>query len=517
MKDSLRQSMASLHTWTGLIPGWILFIIFLFGTAAFFNGEISRWMRPELSGAPVSRQALDAADRLLKEKGAGAESWSLSMPDPRGGEGLDLSWRAKGASRRDRQEIMLDPGTGAETTVRDTRGGYFLYRMHFDLHYMPVSWARIVVCIAALAMLVAILSGIVTHKKIFADFFMLRFGKGQRSWLDAHNVTAVLALPFHLMMTYTGLVTLLFTIMPWAISANFPDRDAYFAEAFPSDPKVEPSGRPAAMLPFGTLLRIAGETKPGLYPAFVTIHHPGDAAAVAQVYMRSDTLGGVREPVHMSATTGEVMGGRPPRGGAAATQQVMIDLHAGRYSGLALRWLYFLSGVGGTIMVATGLALWTVKRRAKLPDPARPHFGFRLVERLNIGFIAGAPAGIAAYFLLNRLLPVGLTGRAAWEVNGLFILWGGLFVWSMARPAKRAWTETLSVGAALFAAVPVADLLLSRALPQSLMRGEWLFLSFDLVMIALAAGFALAARKVATHQPKAAPRRRQRDMQEALA
>ena len=64
----------------------------------------------------------------------------------------------------------------------------------------------------ALLMLVAILSGIVTHKKIFRDFFTLRRGKGQRSWLDGHNATAVLALPFHLMITYTGLVTL--AVMP---------------------------------------------------------------------------------------------------------------------------------------------------------------------------------------------------------------------------------------------------------------------------------------------------------------
>src|SRR5256885_5968154 len=27
--------------------------------------------------------------------------------------------------------------------------------------------------------------------------------------------------------------------------------------------------------------------------------------------------------------------------------------------------------------------LWNVKRRSKLPDPERPHFGFRLVERLR--------------------------------------------------------------------------------------------------------------------------------------
>jgi uncharacterized iron-regulated membrane protein len=518
MKPGLRQSMASLHTWTGLVPGWLLFVIFLFGTAAFLNEEISRWMRPELTVAPVSDRALDAAGRLLKEKASGADSWSVSMPAPRDGEGFGISWTPAGGSFKDRQKRTLDAITGAETAVRDTKGGYFLYRMHFDLHYLPVSWARILVCLAALAMLVAILSGIVTHKKIFADFFLLRFGKGQRSWLDAHNVTAVLALPFHLMITYTGLVTLLFTIMPWAISANFPDRDAYSAQAFPSAPDVEPSGQAAPMLPFSDLLRRAEQAKPGLYPSFISIRNPGDSEAVVEMYLRSEMLGGAREPLQLRATTGEIIGMRAPRGPATATQQVMIDLHAGRYSSIMLRWLYFLSGVGGTIMVASGLVLWTVKRRAKLPDPARPHFGFRLVERLNIGFIAGAPVGIAAYFLANRFLPIGMADRAAWEVNSLFIVWGGLFVWAIARPVKRAWCETLAVGASLFALVPVANMLTTaRGLPVSLMAGDILFVTFDLTMLALAAAFAFTARRVATHQPKAAPRRKQRALEEATA
>ena len=60
---------------------------------------------------------------------------------------------------------------------------------------------------------VAIISGVITHRRIFADFFTFRTRRGQRSWLDAHNAVAVLALPFHLMITYTGLVTLLFLAM----------------------------------------------------------------------------------------------------------------------------------------------------------------------------------------------------------------------------------------------------------------------------------------------------------------
>ena len=46
-------------------------------------------------------------------------------------------------------------------------------------------------------MLIAIVSGVITHKKIFIDFFTFRWGKGQRSWLDAHNASGVLLLPFY--------------------------------------------------------------------------------------------------------------------------------------------------------------------------------------------------------------------------------------------------------------------------------------------------------------------------------
>ena len=48
MKEGLRQSMSWLHTWSGLLVGWLLFAIFLTGTTAYYRDEISLWMRPEL-------------------------------------------------------------------------------------------------------------------------------------------------------------------------------------------------------------------------------------------------------------------------------------------------------------------------------------------------------------------------------------------------------------------------------------------------------------------------------------
>ena len=116
-------------------------------------------------------------------------------------------------ARRGGQRIILDSATGEVLEARETRGGGFLYRFHFDLYGMPRIWARWIVGIATLLMMVGIISGIITHKKIFKDFFTFRPGKGQRSWLDAHNATAVFALPFHIMITFSGLLLLLFTII----------------------------------------------------------------------------------------------------------------------------------------------------------------------------------------------------------------------------------------------------------------------------------------------------------------
>ena len=48
----LRQSMAALHTWGGLVFGWLLFAITLSGSLAVFEPELTRWMQPELRRRP---------------------------------------------------------------------------------------------------------------------------------------------------------------------------------------------------------------------------------------------------------------------------------------------------------------------------------------------------------------------------------------------------------------------------------------------------------------------------------
>lgn len=67
MKEGFRQAMAWLHTWTGLIFGWLLFAIFLTGTLSYFKEEITHWSQPEVrSHALDPINSLAVAQRYLR-------------------------------------------------------------------------------------------------------------------------------------------------------------------------------------------------------------------------------------------------------------------------------------------------------------------------------------------------------------------------------------------------------------------------------------------------------------------
>lgn len=508
MTRGFRQSQSTLHTWSGLLLGWVLFIIFVAGTAAYWREALNRWMRPETPRIEQPLQALAAAERFLHGKAPGAKTWFITMPTV-DAPGTHVFWLPQPdpdspKARRRRRDNSALVGADGVPVARDTRGGDFFYRFHFDLHYMPVIWARWLVGVAAMMMLVAILTGIVTHKKIFKDFFTLRRAKGQRSWLDGHNAAAVLGLPFHVMITYTGLVTLSAMLMPWATIANYADQSKLFTAMFPAAAEVTRSGRAATPVPLATLVRDA-EQRFGAPVGFIEVSEPGDAAArVTMTRAASAALTTHGQRIAYHGVTGAVMWRSPVPNGAQTTYSAMIGLHAGRFGDAALRWLYFLCGIGGTLMVASGLVLWTVKRREKLPDPARAPFGFHVVERLNIAVVAGFPLGCAAFLWANRLLPVGLAERADREIAMLFVAWGLSALAAATLSPKRAWTGLLGATAIALALLPVHDLLvLQPGIAAWIAAGDGALVGVEAVLLAFAAGFGWTALRVNRHRPRA--------------
>ncbi|WP_312512447.1 PepSY-associated TM helix domain-containing protein [Massilia sp.] len=464
----LRRSMAWLHAWGGLLAGWLLLVVCITGAASYYRDELTLWMQPEWHDAvldtPPQERAARAALARLERLAPGADSWIVDLPAPRqpltairwtSPDGVRLA-PAAGRPGGAFDSAWLDGAGQLLPAARATEGGAFFAVFHFTLHYMPVRWGRWIVSIAALAMLVAIVSGVIAHRRLFADFFTFRPGKGPRSWLDAHNAFGVLALPYHAMICYSGLVTLMFLTMPWAIDAAYPEgRNAYFAQALPQAlPLVPAAGRPAPLADPGPLLAQAARLWDGAATARLTVQRPHDAAA-RYVLQRDEQgrLSNARDTLVFDATDGRLLARHDLGAGTAGlVRTALVGLHVAHFATPPLRAILFVLGLGACALVATGVLLWTAKAGRASTAPA----GLRLASGLNIATVAALPAAIAFYLWLNRLLPAGLPQRATAEVDGFFIAWGVLAGAALLHPGRAMWIAQLGLGAILCAGLPLA-------------------------------------------------------------
>jgi hypothetical protein len=121
------------------------------------------------------------------------------------------------------------------------------------------------------------------------------------------------------------------------------------------------------------------------------------------------------------------------------------------------------------------------------------------------------PRAIAAYVWANRLLPVDLATRAAWEVHVMYLTMAAMFVYPAFRPPARARVEMLWICAAAYALLPVVNALTTtRHLGNSIPQGDWIMAGFDLTALACGAVAAICAVKVRRSQAMAPVRRRPR-------
>jgi uncharacterized iron-regulated membrane protein len=494
VKEGFRQAMAWLHTWVGLLFGWLLFAIFLTGTLSYFKNEITQWTQPEI--VPHEVTAADSVARAqtwLQHNAADAKRWFITLPDDRTPE-LSVSWTPEKGRF---QEKSLDSLTGAPVQARESKGGEFFYRFHFQLQ-MPHPWGRWLASLAAMVMFVALISGIITHKKIFKEFFTFRPRKGQRTLLDGHNAVAVLVLPFHLMITYSSLVILMTMIMPLSILTTYgKDTQAFFNDLFPAFKNTPAVAEAAPMAPIAPMFEMAADKWPGSRVGMITVNNPGSAnASVTLTRHVADHI--PHEPATTLVFDG-VSGALIDQSTMSAASLMLAGglygLHMGHFTGPLLRWLYFFAGIGGTAMIGTGLVIWLGKRKLKHAKASGLPFGLRLVETLNVASMSGLMLAVASFFWANRLLPVSLAGRSDWEVEVFFYVWGAALLHACLRvflhDGRRAWREQLMVGAVLYCALPVLDMATAGDyLLASLKQGHMTLAALDLT--ALVAGIFLA-------------------------
>ncbi len=512
MKGSFFRSMTWLHTWVGLLVCWLLYLIFFAGTISFFRDEVSLWNQPSIHNIEqqtdrigAQKQQIISGVEYLNTQAPNAPNWRITLPEER------VPYLTYGYAKPKEPEqrrasfenTRLDPNNMQPLApFTDTRGGNFFYRLHFDLHYIDVKTARWIVCFASLFMLIALISGIVIHKRIFKDMFVFRANKGSRSWLDVHNLSSVFALPFHLMITYTGIITLIFMIFPYPAQTVYENGiRGFFNDVSPSSPVTESLQGTAPLVPINTVLDQVYTKWPEADITRVIINNPNKAAATIMVLVSpGKTLRDQSPRLIFSGASGELVAQTDDElTGSKALYESLNSMHTGRLAEPLLRVLYFLGGIAGCIMIATGCIMWAKRLRERMKKNTQPSWGLKLVEGLNLGTLMGLPLATSAFFLANRLLSKQVAERADKEILAFFLTWLCVFIIAFVKRDKLQWCVMAAINSIACFSVPLVNALTTQGNIISYLRHEqWALFMFDSLFLAFGLLFLLQTEKLRT-------------------
>ncbi|MEM7360238.1 MAG: PepSY-associated TM helix domain-containing protein [Pseudomonadota bacterium] len=450
ISKQFRESLTWFHTWLGIGLAAVLFAVFWTGTLTVFDKEIDQWMKPELRIAqpgPVSLDQLVLPKLSEFDPARESEFW-MSAPRDRIPAIRVLYEDQDGESH----EAMLDPRSGEVLDLTDSHAGSdFFFRFHFMLH-MPGIIGYIVVGLAAVGMMALVVSGIFIHRKIIQEFFTFRPQKSRRrSSLDFHNLTAVIALPFHFLLPLSGLFIFASIYFPWSLGLPY-DGNARGLNAETSGYEylaVPAAGQPGppveridALVSTADGIWLAEEGKRSSRADWIGIFNYGDknSYVIVERYYPDNRVSIGPDQFSFDPTTQEITNRFSPEPVHAAMNW-LEGLHWVQFDHWPLRWLYFFAGLSGCAMIGSGMVFWM---QARIKKGTEDSVSVRVVRAMSVGAITGIIIASLGFFIGNRLIPkeIDITGvhRHDLEIWVFFLFWALSCVHAALR-GREAWKE----------------------------------------------------------------------------
>lgn len=515
---SFRPSMNWVHTWAGVVLGALLFVIFWMGTMSVFDREIDRWMQPQtrLASRALSTTSYDGLLDIARAADPDGQLVKLSIVTANSRKPFATIHAAY--ADKTQRTLLVDPVTGRLIPEPASLGGSgFLYPMHINL-ILPGVWGWWIVMFAAIAMLLLLVTGVIVHRKIFADFFTFRPEKKlRRSSLDLHNLSGTIFLPFHFLITFSGLMVFSgwYTSIPWfvapasvgqPVAALLNEADLY------GHFRRDASGQPGSVVMLDPLVRQAQEIWRARHgtvtPAdYIDISHVGDAQGYMAVRGNA--------PRRMASDVDEIVfdlsTGRIVRDSVATrtrtVQKWLEGFHLVRFDHWVIRWFYFIGGLAGCLLIATGFVFWTASRRKR--DAQAQPLKVRFVEALTVASVSGVILATCAYFVVNRLIPEGVSPggvpRFVIEVLTFFGTWLAAVVHASVRQA-RAWKDQAWGIAGLSIAAVLLNWITTGHHPiAAINRDLWVIVGMDSMLLVCAVAAIYAARRLSRQISVPAP------------
>lgn len=432
-RTEIVRAVLSGHSVLGISFAAAIYIVCLSGTLCVFLRDWQRWEQPRapivhsVSDAGVAKAITTLADRFAPAR----QFLFVSLPSsdaPR----LTLST----GDDPDDQTWIAD-ADGRLAAPQASPWADFIGDLHMSL-MLPETWGRFIVGLAGVALLSSLISGVLAHPRIFRDAFHLRWGGSRRlEQADLHNRLGVWPLPFHILVSLTGALLGLSTIIVGVLAMLLfrGDTQQVYRLLYTPPPAVD--ARPAPMPDISRLLAAARAASPGAAPRQISVFHWGRRDMRLLLSAARPGLIGMQDEVDFDAS-GHIVAQKHPRDQNLGTRILgaLGPLHFGWYGGLVVRLAYGLLGLALCVVTASGVNVWLARRRDKgRPSPA--------LERLWMGLIWGQPAVLAAVALATRL--TGLSGpvpTVIWALGSVLVPTAASQAKQMSRQAVVTWCRT---------------------------------------------------------------------------
>jgi len=376
------------HSWLAL-PVWIfVFFVCLTGTIATVSQEIVWLADPAVRANPPAQDApllgYDALYEAVQREHPGSALQFISRP-VKSQFALTVRVTYPDATSA---SLYVNPYTGhiqGQSSSFDFR--QFMRALHGWL-LMPFTngfnFGWYAVAFLGFPMLASLVTGLVVYKRFWRGYLRpkLRLRQGARVfWGDFHRLAGIWSVPFIAIISITAIWFFVMAVL-FDNHIALEDEGPPLIVAREDVPRVQAGQRPP-LISLDRAARIAHETFPDLEPSFVSL--PSNAFDYYVV--------GGRGAYPLMFETVSI---NPYNGAVEETHRVsdhsaveiftdsMRPLHTGDFAGVPLKLVYFFFGVLLTMMVFSGMMIWTKRtvketaaaikrpRRTRGAVPARP-------------------------------------------------------------------------------------------------------------------------------------------------
>lgn len=409
VRSDILRIYQSLHIWTGIISGMVLFIGFYAGSLTMFKDAINQWMTPPSEAlAPIAtNQYDDLIAQAVAQYPEAAKGFTLNFDHA---DKAPMEWFEQGSDRelnlagvvrqasfdQDGQLVsqVAEPSVLADLVdMLHRTAGIFGEVGHEELGVYVLG-------VASFLYFLAIVSGVIfLLPTLVKTLFSLRQNKtSSRFWLDAHNAVGILSLPFHIVISltvivfafhdqlYDGLEHIVYGEQP-LFTRPAPPKVEYILENVPSVAELQNITKTIApehqilSMNYGNLTTPRATIRVGVFDDNSTMRGPVHDYVFIQPYSQQ-ILSSTLNP--------------SPEGVWVRTVATFFALHFGSYGGELGRWVYFVLGIMGAFLFYSGNLLWLEKRRNKKgPEQAR---NVRWMASATVGICLGSMLAVAACF-----------------------------------------------------------------------------------------------------------------------